>query len=267
MDIVRQSLAIVFVFALLWTALSFLRKKGWTRSWQTKAAPWLARIARQTGADRTALHSSDPDRRSEPDIGPSSGWRHFPRRRPGRSRLRAEGNVRDMKLSIRYSLGALVLANTLVAQESGRPFRGLFRAFQRIGFFERAHANHRVAHAAGRSAGRDYVGHSLSPHHGGAALPPPSPKHPGNAIQSGSDWSGFILDAGNHAAGGDGHVPQRMGTARGRTGDLATGLERWFATVEDLLATLCPGKRRTPFSGHLSRSVCRKIGPGSGWRF
>jgi flagellar biogenesis protein FliO len=41
MDIVRQSLAIVFVFALLWTALSFLRKKGWTRSWKAKALPGL----------------------------------------------------------------------------------------------------------------------------------------------------------------------------------------------------------------------------------
>jgi len=30
MDLVRQSLAIVFVFALLWTALWFVRKKGWT---------------------------------------------------------------------------------------------------------------------------------------------------------------------------------------------------------------------------------------------
>jgi flagellar biogenesis protein FliO len=30
MDIVRQSLAIVFVFALLWTALRLVRKKGWT---------------------------------------------------------------------------------------------------------------------------------------------------------------------------------------------------------------------------------------------
>jgi flagellar biogenesis protein FliO len=29
MDIVRESLAIVFVFALLWTALWFVRKKGW----------------------------------------------------------------------------------------------------------------------------------------------------------------------------------------------------------------------------------------------
>lgn len=30
MDIVQQSLAIVFVFGLLWTALWFVRKKGWT---------------------------------------------------------------------------------------------------------------------------------------------------------------------------------------------------------------------------------------------
>ena len=30
MDIVRQSLAIVFVFALLWTALWLVRKKGWS---------------------------------------------------------------------------------------------------------------------------------------------------------------------------------------------------------------------------------------------
>jgi flagellar biogenesis protein FliO len=31
MDIVRQSLAIVFVFALLWTGLWILRKKAWIR--------------------------------------------------------------------------------------------------------------------------------------------------------------------------------------------------------------------------------------------
>jgi flagellar biogenesis protein FliO len=30
MDIARQSLAIVFVFTLLWTALWLLRKRGWT---------------------------------------------------------------------------------------------------------------------------------------------------------------------------------------------------------------------------------------------
>src|SRR5579859_863962 len=31
MDIFRQSLGMVLVFALMWTALSFLRKKGWAR--------------------------------------------------------------------------------------------------------------------------------------------------------------------------------------------------------------------------------------------
>jgi flagellar biogenesis protein FliO len=36
MDIVRQSLAIVFVFALLWTALLFLRKRGWSGIRRTK---------------------------------------------------------------------------------------------------------------------------------------------------------------------------------------------------------------------------------------
>ena len=36
MDIARQSLAIVFVFALLWTALWFLRKRGWTGTRRTK---------------------------------------------------------------------------------------------------------------------------------------------------------------------------------------------------------------------------------------
>jgi flagellar biogenesis protein FliO len=35
MDIVRQSLAIVLVFALLWTALWILRKKAWTRRTRT----------------------------------------------------------------------------------------------------------------------------------------------------------------------------------------------------------------------------------------
>ena len=38
MDLVRQSLAIVFVFALLWTALWFVRKKGWMVR-RTKPAP------------------------------------------------------------------------------------------------------------------------------------------------------------------------------------------------------------------------------------
>jgi flagellar biogenesis protein FliO len=41
MDIVRQSLALVFVFALLWTALRFLRKRGWTGIRLTKPTPGL----------------------------------------------------------------------------------------------------------------------------------------------------------------------------------------------------------------------------------
>jgi flagellar biogenesis protein FliO len=41
MDIVRQSLAIVFVFALLWTALLFLRKRGWSGLRRTKLMPDL----------------------------------------------------------------------------------------------------------------------------------------------------------------------------------------------------------------------------------
>ena len=39
MDIVRQSLAILFVFSLLWTALWLLRKKAWVR--RNKTAPGL----------------------------------------------------------------------------------------------------------------------------------------------------------------------------------------------------------------------------------
>ncbi|MGA2880394.1 MAG: flagellar biosynthetic protein FliO [Bryobacteraceae bacterium] len=41
MDIVRQSLAIAVVFALLWTALWLLRKKGWTVLRRTKPAQSL----------------------------------------------------------------------------------------------------------------------------------------------------------------------------------------------------------------------------------
>jgi flagellar biogenesis protein FliO len=42
MDIVRQSLAIVLVFALLWTALWFVRKKKWTGLVRgTKPSPGL----------------------------------------------------------------------------------------------------------------------------------------------------------------------------------------------------------------------------------
>lgn len=39
MDIVRQSLAILFVFSLLWTALWLLRKKAWVR--RNKTVPGL----------------------------------------------------------------------------------------------------------------------------------------------------------------------------------------------------------------------------------
>lgn len=41
MDLVRHSLAIVFVFGLLWTALWFVRKKGWTSTRRSKAPPGL----------------------------------------------------------------------------------------------------------------------------------------------------------------------------------------------------------------------------------
>src|SRR5271154_851651 len=116
------------------------------------------------------------------------------------------------------------------------PVRSLSRAFQGIRILERADADHRAAHAAGCSAGDDYVSDPFSPHHGGAALPPASLEHPGNTLQSGSDWSGTVPDAGNYATGGDGHVPERLGAVRGRTGHLAGGLERWFRTIENLFA-------------------------------
>lgn len=41
MDIVRQSLALVFVFALFGTALWFLRKKGWSGLGRTKSVAGL----------------------------------------------------------------------------------------------------------------------------------------------------------------------------------------------------------------------------------
>jgi flagellar biogenesis protein FliO len=39
MDIVRYSISLVFVFMLLWTALYYLRKQGWTAVRRTKTAP------------------------------------------------------------------------------------------------------------------------------------------------------------------------------------------------------------------------------------
>ena len=41
MDIARQSLAIFIVFALLWTALWFVRKKGWSAMRRSKTVPSL----------------------------------------------------------------------------------------------------------------------------------------------------------------------------------------------------------------------------------
>jgi flagellar biogenesis protein FliO len=55
MDIVRQSLALVLVFALLWTALCFLRKRGWTGVRRTK--PVLSLLESRGKLTLTAQHS------------------------------------------------------------------------------------------------------------------------------------------------------------------------------------------------------------------
>jgi flagellar biogenesis protein FliO len=55
MDIARQSLALVFVFALLWTALWFLRKRGWTGRRRTK--PALSLLESRGKLTLTAKHS------------------------------------------------------------------------------------------------------------------------------------------------------------------------------------------------------------------
>jgi flagellar biogenesis protein FliO len=55
MDIFRQSLAILFVFALLWTALWFVRKKGWTGMRRFKTVPGL--IESRGKLTLTARHS------------------------------------------------------------------------------------------------------------------------------------------------------------------------------------------------------------------
>jgi len=56
MVIVRQSLALVFVFSLLWTALWFLRKKGWAGAIRrTKPVPGL--LESQGKLALTARHS------------------------------------------------------------------------------------------------------------------------------------------------------------------------------------------------------------------
>lgn len=44
MDLVRQSLAIVFVLAVLWIALWFLRKKGWTAAKGARPAKGLLEL-------------------------------------------------------------------------------------------------------------------------------------------------------------------------------------------------------------------------------
>jgi flagellar biogenesis protein FliO len=55
MEIARQSLAIVFVFALLWTALWLLRRRGWAGTRRTKprhaGLEWRGKLA------LTARHS------------------------------------------------------------------------------------------------------------------------------------------------------------------------------------------------------------------
>ena len=184
---------------------------------------------------------------------------------PARGRLRAEGNGRKMKRLIRLLPCRVGSGGTLAAQAPGSllgvsfaPSKGSLSLSVPM----------QIIVLLTLLAILPAVIMSVTPflaHHRGAALPPASLEYPGNTLQSGSDWSGAVSDAGDHAAGGDGHVPQRMGAARGRTGNLAAGLVRWLATIEDLLAALCPGKRRAPLSGHLSYSRAARSRPGSGW--
>jgi len=57
MDIIRQSLAIAFVFALLWTALWFVRKKGWTGLRRTQPArSWLESRGKLALSARHSIH-------------------------------------------------------------------------------------------------------------------------------------------------------------------------------------------------------------------
>lgn len=44
MDLVRQSLAIVFVLTLLWVALWFVRKKGWSAAKGTRPSKGLLEL-------------------------------------------------------------------------------------------------------------------------------------------------------------------------------------------------------------------------------
>jgi flagellar biogenesis protein FliO len=55
MDIARQSLAIVFVFALLWTALWLLRRRGWQGARRTK--PMRGVLESRGKLTLTARHS------------------------------------------------------------------------------------------------------------------------------------------------------------------------------------------------------------------
>ena len=57
MDIVRQSLAITFVFALLWVALWLLRKKGSLGTRMGKDRPELQRLESRGRLALSAQHS------------------------------------------------------------------------------------------------------------------------------------------------------------------------------------------------------------------
>jgi flagellar biogenesis protein FliO len=55
MDIAQQSLALLLVFGLLWTALWFLRKKGWTG--MRRAKPVSGTLESRGKLPLTAQHS------------------------------------------------------------------------------------------------------------------------------------------------------------------------------------------------------------------
>jgi flagellar biogenesis protein FliO len=57
MDIARESLIILFVFALLWAALWLLRNKGWARMGRSKALPSLLEsLGKLTLTARHSVH-------------------------------------------------------------------------------------------------------------------------------------------------------------------------------------------------------------------
>ena len=203
MDIVRQSLAIVFVFALFWTALWLCGRKDGLGCGEPIFCP--NRLESRGKLVLSARHSIHLIRIGDRNLILALHPEGVTFLGDAAPRTVARGSKwpRYEAPACAIPLVRLGPADRLAAQGPGSLLGVSFEALQRIVFFERADADHRDAHTAGNIAGCDYVGNpflriTIVLHFLRQALG--TQGTPSNQVLIGL---AIFPDSGDHAAGGD----------------------------------------------------------------